>query len=169
MIGFAQYFAICPVDSVAGLGGRAAGRWSEGGRPLTRAEKTSSQSAGTTTAASPGDGRHRRAEQRRAATRKHLIATARTLVSERGLATATLEHIAAAAGVLRATIYLHFVTKADVLKAAFTKERRDSPDDRSRPRKQAMRCRANVPMGSLRARFSDARAITASDHRISTG
>ncbi len=63
------------------------------------------------------DGRQVRAAERRQATRELLVATARSVVRDEGVAATTLEHIGQRAGLSRATIYLHFATKADVLGA----------------------------------------------------
>lgn len=63
------------------------------------------------------DGRSVRAEQRRQATREGLIAAARTLLGERGVSGTTLDLIAEHAKVARATVYLHFETKGDVIGA----------------------------------------------------
>ncbi len=75
------------------------------------------RSAANTTAVAIRDGRQIRAAERRSATRELLVATARSVVRDEGVGATTLEHIAERAGVSRATIYLHFATKADVLGA----------------------------------------------------
>ncbi|WP_137874892.1 TetR/AcrR family transcriptional regulator [Rhodococcus sp. Q] len=57
-----------------------------------------------------------RDEQKRA-TRARLVESARTLFSERGYAAVTVDDIATDVGCSRATFYLHFPSKVDVLKA----------------------------------------------------
>lgn len=50
-------------------------------------------------------------------TRRGLLAGARTAFAERGLKKTTMQHVAAAAGVAKATLYNHFRTKDDVATA----------------------------------------------------
>jgi AcrR family transcriptional regulator len=47
-------------------------------------------------------------------TRRGLLTGARTAFAERGLRRTTMQHVAAAAGVAKATLYNHFRTKDDV-------------------------------------------------------
>lgn len=62
----------------------------------------------TTSPASP-------AERRRAATRQRVAAAAAQLVASRGLAGATVEHIADAADISRATFFRYFNSKEDAI------------------------------------------------------
>ncbi|SPM33600.1 TetR family transcriptional regulator [Mycobacterium rhizamassiliense] len=55
------------------------------------------------------------AERRRAATRQRVAAAAAQLVAGRGLAGATVEHIAAAADISRATFFRYFNSKEDAI------------------------------------------------------
>jgi AcrR family transcriptional regulator len=50
-------------------------------------------------------------------TRRGLLTGARTAFAERGLKKTTMQHVAAAAGVAKATLYNHFRTKDDVAQA----------------------------------------------------
>src|ERR1700754_4806498 len=56
-------------------------------------------------------------EQQREFTRQRLMEAARDVFSETGYMAATIEDIAARAGASRATFYLHFRTKADLVSA----------------------------------------------------
>jgi AcrR family transcriptional regulator len=67
--------------------------------------------AGTTTSG------HTRAGATLARTRRGLLAGAAVAFAEHGLKRATMQHVAAAAGVAKATLYNHFRTKDDVAAA----------------------------------------------------
>jgi len=60
-------------------------------------------------------------------TRRRVIAAARKVFVKKGYAKATIEEITAAAGVSRATLYLHFDSKFALL-AAVTEKMRDETD-----------------------------------------
>jgi AcrR family transcriptional regulator len=55
-------------------------------------------------------------------TRRGLLGGARTAFAERGLKKTTMQHVAAAAGVAKATLYNHFRTKDDVAQALIAYE-----------------------------------------------
>jgi AcrR family transcriptional regulator len=55
-------------------------------------------------------------------TRRGLLTGARTAFAERGLKKTTMQHVAAAAGVAKATLYNHFRTKDDVAQALIAYE-----------------------------------------------
>ncbi|WP_369141054.1 TetR/AcrR family transcriptional regulator [Modestobacter versicolor] len=71
------------------------------------------------TAAAPRDPRRPLARPGAAMsrTRRGLLSGARTAFAERGLKKTTMQHVAAAAGVAKATLYNHFRTKDDVAHA----------------------------------------------------
>jgi AcrR family transcriptional regulator len=62
-------------------------------------------------------------QEHRDATRRRIIAAARKVFVKKGYARATIEEITAAAGVSRATLYLHFDSKFALLAAATQKMR----------------------------------------------
>jgi len=62
-------------------------------------------------------------QEHRDATRRRIIAAARKVFISKGYAKATIEDITVAAGVSRATLYLHFDSKAALLAAATEKMR----------------------------------------------
>ena len=67
-------------------------------------------------------------QEHRDATRRRIIAAARKVFVKKGYAGATIEEITAAAGVSRATLYLHFDSKFALLAAATEKMRAEALD-----------------------------------------
>jgi AcrR family transcriptional regulator len=71
----------------------------------------------------PGGDGHRRSsnlrEEQKLLTRRLLIEAARTVFAARGYGAATVDDIVKAAGASRATFYLHFANKAEVMAALF--------------------------------------------------
>lgn len=65
-------------------------------------------------------------QEHRDVTRRRIIAAARKVFVKRGYAKATIEEITAAAGLSRATLYLHFDSKFALLAAATEKMRDES-------------------------------------------
>jgi AcrR family transcriptional regulator len=65
-------------------------------------------------------------QEHRDATRRRIIAAARKVFVKKGYAKATIEEITAAAGVSRATLYLHFDSKFALLAAATEKMRTET-------------------------------------------
>jgi AcrR family transcriptional regulator len=65
-------------------------------------------------------------QEHRDATRRRIIAAARKVFVKKGYARATIEEITAAAGVSRATLYLHFDSKFALLAAATEKMRAEA-------------------------------------------
>ena len=65
-------------------------------------------------------------QEHRDATRRRIIAAARKVFVKKGYARATIEEITAAAGVSRATLYLHFDSKFALLAAATQKMRAEA-------------------------------------------
>jgi AcrR family transcriptional regulator len=65
-------------------------------------------------------------QEHRDATRRRIIAGARRVFVKKGYARATIEEITAAAGVSRATLYLHFDSKSALLAAATEKMRAEA-------------------------------------------
>jgi AcrR family transcriptional regulator len=65
-------------------------------------------------------------QEHRDATRRRIIAAARRVLVKNGYARATIEEITAAAGVSRATLYLHFDSKYALLAAATEKMRAEA-------------------------------------------
>jgi AcrR family transcriptional regulator len=65
-------------------------------------------------------------QEHRDATRRRIIAAARKVFVNKGYARATIEEITAAAGVSRATLYLHFDSKFALLAAATEKVRAEA-------------------------------------------
>src|SRR3984893_9260274 len=65
-------------------------------------------------------------QEHRDATRRRIIAGARRVFVKKGYARATIEEITAAAGVSRATLYLHFDSKYALLAAATEKMRAEA-------------------------------------------
>src|SRR5882724_6598239 len=65
-------------------------------------------------------------QEHRDATRRRIIAAARKVFVKKGYARATIEEITAAAGVSRATLYLHFDSKYALLAAATEKMRTEA-------------------------------------------
>jgi AcrR family transcriptional regulator len=65
-------------------------------------------------------------QEHRDATRRRIIAAARRVFVKKGYARATIEEITAAAGVSRATLYLHFDSKYALLAAATEKMRAEA-------------------------------------------
>ena len=60
-------------------------------------------------------------QEHRDATRRRLLTASRAVFVKRGYLKATVEEIIAAAGVSRATLYLHFDSKLDLMRAAAEK------------------------------------------------
>jgi AcrR family transcriptional regulator len=67
-------------------------------------------------------------QEHRDATRRRITAAARRVFIRKGYAKATIEEITAAAGVSRATLYLHFDSKFALLTAATEKMRMDTSE-----------------------------------------
>lgn len=67
-------------------------------------------------------------QEHRDTTRRRIIAAARKVFVKKGYARATIEEITAAAGVSRATLYLHFDSKFALLAAATEKMRAEALD-----------------------------------------
>jgi AcrR family transcriptional regulator len=71
----------------------------------------------------PGGDGHRRSsnlrEEQKLLTRRLLIEAARTVFAARGYGAATVDDIVKAAGASRATFYLHFANKAEVMAALY--------------------------------------------------
>jgi AcrR family transcriptional regulator len=65
-------------------------------------------------------------QEHRDATRRRIVAAARKVFVKKGYARATIEEITAAAGVSRATLYLHFDSKFALLAAATEKMRAEA-------------------------------------------
>ena len=65
-------------------------------------------------------------QEHRDATRRRIIAAARKVFVKKGYTKATIEEITAAAGVSRATLYLHFDSKSALLAAATEKMRAEA-------------------------------------------
>jgi AcrR family transcriptional regulator len=65
-------------------------------------------------------------QEHRDATRRRIIAAARKVFVKKGYTRATIEEITAAAGVSRATLYLHFDSKSALLAAATEKMRAEA-------------------------------------------
>jgi AcrR family transcriptional regulator len=65
-------------------------------------------------------------QEHRDATRRRIIAAARKVFVKKGYTRATIEEITAAAGVSRATLYLHFDSKFALLEAANEKMRAEA-------------------------------------------
>jgi AcrR family transcriptional regulator len=65
-------------------------------------------------------------QEHRDATRRRIIAASRRVFVKKGYARATIEEITAAAGVSRATLYLHFDSKFALLAAATEKMRAEA-------------------------------------------
>ena len=57
--------------------------------------------------------------ERRANTRKAILAAAEDLFGKRGFAATTVDEIAAAAGIAKGAVYHHFATKEDLFEAVF--------------------------------------------------
>ncbi|SDH10168.1 TetR/AcrR family transcriptional regulator [Klenkia brasiliensis] len=72
--------------------------------------------------AGTGPAPHTRAGATLAKTRRGLLAGAAVAFAEHGLRRATMQHVAAAAGVAKATLYNHFRTKDDVVAALLEAE-----------------------------------------------
>jgi AcrR family transcriptional regulator len=67
-------------------------------------------------------------QEHRDATRRRIVAAARRVFVKKGYTRATVEEITAAAGVSRATLYLHFDSKYALLAAAAEKMRAEALD-----------------------------------------
>ncbi len=65
-------------------------------------------------------------QEHRDATRRRIIAAASKVFVKKGYTKATIEEITAAAGVSRATLYLHFDSKSELLAAATEKMRSEA-------------------------------------------
>ena len=67
-------------------------------------------------------------QEHRDATRRRIVAAARKVFVKKGYAKATIDEIIVAAGVSRATLYLHFDSKFALLTAATEKLRAEAID-----------------------------------------